>query len=166
MNCTAINSGCHFPAWSDGMVHWPYLVPQAPAAGCSQTWVETGAFALILHLKPPGAFCFECDQTPTGWGDFLLSGSHLLPENTLRREVLNSLEIRDNLPVIVTGVRSSLKQTCGGVQEQKTLLYHPSGCPQYEKCSLFCSSIVSWSFLWALPDNENQYTDIYLKCVC
>lgn len=80
------------------------------AAGCSQTWGRTGTFVFILHLKPPGAFWFECDQTPAEWGDFLPS-SHLPTENTPRRELLNSLGIRDNLPGNITGVKSSLKWT-------------------------------------------------------
>lgn len=55
MNYHALNSGCHFSAWPDGMVPWTCLFPST-AAGCSQTWGETGTFTLVLPLKPPGAF--------------------------------------------------------------------------------------------------------------
>lgn len=119
--------------WCTGPAWFPKHLLQG-----SQAWGDTGTFALILHLKPPGAFCFECDQAPTEWGDFLLP-----TENTLRRELLNLLEIRDNLPVTVTGVKSSLKWTWWWyhVQEQKTLLYHLSAYPQYEKCSFILFSL-------------------------
>lgn len=55
--------------------------------------------------------CFFSVTSPPEGGGFLLSGSHHPTENTLRREVLNLLGVRDNLPVIVTGVKSSLKWT-------------------------------------------------------
>lgn len=55
MNYIAINSGCHFPVWPDGMVHWACLVPQASAAGLSGL---RGHRNLCSYSPPETLWCF------------------------------------------------------------------------------------------------------------
>lgn len=161
--------------WTQGAISQPDQMEWCPgpacspstAAGCSQTWGETGTFTLVLPLKPPSAFWVWPNTNNLKW----FSPQWFPPPcwKHFEEGALGSLGIRDNLPVIVTGVRSSLKWTwwCYHVQLQKTLLYHISGCPQREKGSLFSSPMRSPSSLWALPVNEKkQDTDTYLKIVC
>lgn len=129
------------------------------AAGCSQTWGRTGSFVFILHLKPPGAFWFECGQTPSRVRGF----SPQFPPPYRKHTEEGALELIRNQG------QSPREYNWCQIKSQVDMVVvftvHISGCPQYEKCCLFSSPTDSPSSLWALPDNEKQRTDIYLKCV-
>lgn len=172
MNYHAMSSGCHFPAWQMEWCPGPAWFPRHLLQAALRPEGRQEPSLLFSTWNPP--VLSECDQTQQSLGIFRVRGfsPQWFPPSYWKHFEEGAIELFRNQgqsPVIAAVVKSrQIKWTWWwyDTQEQKSLLYHLSGCPQSEKCSLFSSPMDSPSSLWALPVDEKQDTDIYLKCVC